>query len=128
MTEGLKLKIFEDGAAGVVDYTGQSTTVRVPDSYQGRPVRYIAGDAFVDREIQLLLLPHSIAMIGDYEPGYPGEAPVRLAGLGGKAVYVVCEAGCGMSRRLAMEPSFQVELVERLDAWLEQNPQKAVAK
>ena len=119
MTEGLELKLFEDGAAGVVDYSGTQTVVEIPREFEGRPVRYIAGDAFCGASVTRML-------IGDY-PGYgPWEEPVACSGLAGQPVEFICEMGCGAIRRLLEIPSFQVELVDHLTDWLRQNPEKAL--
>lgn len=117
MTEGLELRIFSDGAAGVVDYRGQNTEVEIPREYEGRPVRYIADDAFCGATVTRMLLPGTLRLIGDY-PGYPPfEEAVACAGLAGQTVEFICERGCGVARRLVEIPGFQVEIVESLEDW-----------
>ncbi len=126
MTEGLELKLFEDGAAGVVDYSGTQAVVEIPREFEGRPVRYIAGDAFCGASVTRMLLPSTVQLIGDY-PGYsPWEEPVACSGLAGQPVEFICEMGCGATRRLLEIPSFQVELVDHLAEWIRQNPEKAL--
>ena len=125
MTPGLELRIFEDGAAGVVDYIGTQTVVEIPREYEGRPVRYIAGEAFCGAAITRMLLPSTIRLMGDY-PGYsPCEEPAACSGLAGQPVEFICEMGCGATRRLLEIPSFQVEMVDSLAEWIRQNPEKA---
>ena len=125
MTPGLELRIFEDGAAGVVDYIGTQTVVEIPREYEGRPVRYIAGEAFCGAAITRMLLPSTIRLMGDY-PGYSRwEEPAAWSGLAGQRVAFICELGCGATRRLLEIPSFQVEMVDSLAEWIRQNPEKA---
>ncbi|MDD3165622.1 MAG: hypothetical protein PHS97_07175 [Oscillospiraceae bacterium] len=120
MTAGLALKRFEDGYAGVTEYTGSSTYVRVPSMFEGMPVRYISGDAFYETPVTTLLLPMSVKLIGDYDCGYTplDDEPrtVRFSGLAGKKVTFVCE-NPSLVRLLVEVPGFNVELTGNLDDW-----------
>lgn len=55
----------DDGGAILVAYTGESKTVRVPDTLGGAPVRVIESEAFADKTaLEALYLPDSVTAIG----------------------------------------------------------------
>ncbi len=62
---GLEFTLNEDSTYTVSGYTGTSSNVVVPESYQGLPVAHIGNSAFRGRSLATVKLPNSIISIGD---------------------------------------------------------------